>query len=61
MAGGAELFTEKDACTALRIGHTKFWRLVGDGTFPQPMSRGRNNVWLAAELRSRYAEHVLKA
>ena len=60
VADGAEIVTEEDACAHFRIGHTKFWQLVGTGVFPQPMKRGRNNVWLMAELLRRYAAHELK-
>ena len=60
VADGAEIVTEEDACAHFRIGHTKFWQLVGSSVFPQPMKRGRNNVWLMAELLRRYAAHELK-
>lgn len=60
VAAGAQIVTEKEACAHLKIGHTKFWDLVKNETFPQPMKRGKNNVWLLNELLQRYARRELK-
>ena len=55
VANGAEIVTEVEACEKLKIGHTKLWELIGEGVLPEPLKRGRNNIWLLSELQWRYA------
>lgn len=53
--------TEAELCAALKIAHTKLWELIGEGKLPQPMKRGRNNVWLLQEARQMYAQTLSAA
>lgn len=60
-ANGAEIVTEAELRTRLKVGRTKLWDLVNDGTLPEPMKRGDRNVWLLDECLARYAATELKA